>query len=164
MNINIESLQPADWEDVIRIYKEGIASVNATFETEVPDWKSWDVNHFPTCRIVAKSGIKIVGWAALCPISKREVYSGVAEVSIYVAISTQGQGIGKALLRKLVNLSENEGIWTLQAGIFSENNISISLHKSCGFREVGFREKIGKMNGKWRDVVLMERRSNLIGK
>ena len=123
MNVKIESLQPADWEDVIRIYKEGIASVNATFETEVPDWKSWDVNHFSACRIVPKSGAKIVGRAALCPISKREVYSGVAEVSIYVAISTQGQGIGKALLRKLINLSENEGIWTLQAGIFPETTL-----------------------------------------
>ena len=112
---------------------------------------------------MANSGAQIVGWATLCPISKRDVYSAVAKVSIYVATSAQGQGIGKALLRKLVNLSENEGIWTLQAGIFPENDIRISLHKSCGFREVGLREKIGKMNGNWRDVVLLERRSNLIG-
>jgi L-amino acid N-acyltransferase YncA len=162
--LHIDPMQPTDWDAVREIYLEGIATGNATFETDVPDWKEWDANHLPGCRLIAREGELVVGWAALSPVSRRAVYKGVAEVSVYVAESAQGRGIGQALLERLVEASEHEGIWTLQAGIFPENAASTELHKKCGFREVGRRERIGKMNGKWRDVVLMERRSAATGR
>ena len=158
----------SDWEQVRSIYIEGIATGHSTFETEAPSWEKWDSSHMRTCRLVAKAGNDILGWAALSPISSRSVYSGVAEVSVYVGTRYQKQGIGSALLAALVNSSEKAGIWTLQGGIFPENTTSLILFKKHGFREVGRREKVGKMTcgelaGTWRDVVLVERRSKIAG-
>ena len=152
-------MQSEDWSAVRAIYLEGIATGNATFETDVPEWSEWDSAHLPFCRLVARDGGGIVGWAALSSVSRRAVYAGVAEVSVYVAGSQRGKGLGGLLLRRLIEESEIEAIWTLQAGIFPENAASIELHKKFGFREVGRREKIGQLNGVWRDVVLLERRS-----
>ena len=163
MEFKIEKMKHEDWEQVSKIYMEGIETGNATFETDVPSWESWISKHLPCCNIVARRGNKILGWAAVSPTSSREVYSGVTEVSIYVNKECKRKGVGLALLKELIELSENNGIWTLQAGIFSENEASINLHKKCGFRIVGIREKIGKMDGIWRDVILMERRSKKAG-
>ena len=148
-----------DWPAVSRIYGEGIAGGNATFEQTIPDWPAWDASHLVVCRIVAEYEGEVIGWAALSPISKRAVYRGVAEVSVYVANSAQRQGVGGLLLDKMIEESEVEGFWTLQGGIFPENTGSLRLFESRGFRLVGTREKIGQMNGKWRDTVLVERRS-----
>ena len=152
-----------DWEAVIEIYQEGIATGNATVETEAPPWERWNDNHRPDCRLVAKDGDLVVGWAALSPVSSRNAYSGVAEVSVYVAKKFRGQGAGKLLLNHLVLASESAGVWTLQANIFVENEASIAIHAACGFRSVGTRERIGCLYGQWRDTLLMERRSNVIG-
>ena len=161
--IVIEPMAPGDWDTVRAIYQEGIATGHATFEHSVPDWGRWDAGHLPICRLVARANSKVLGWAALSPVSSRPVYAGVAEVSVYVAEQARGRGIGFQLLSALVEASEEQGIWTLQAGIFPENKASIELHKRCGFRIVGTREKIGRMNGRWRDTVMMERRSSAIG-
>lgn len=161
--IAIAPLTSAHWESVRSIYLEGIATGNATFQQTAPDWPDWDKNHLQTCRIVAVSSDEILGWAALSPVSSRCVYAGVAEVSVYVAPSTQGSGVGTALLSHLVAASEAAGIWTLQAGIFPENAASVRLHAGAGFRVVGTREHLGSMNGSWRDVLLMERRSSVVG-
>lgn len=161
--IQIEQMQDTDAQSVLAIYAEGIATGNATFETAVPAWDTWDRTHRPECRLVARSNGRVVGWAALSPVSGRRVYAGVAEVSIYVAAAARGQGIGKMLLTALVEASEAAGIWTLQAGIFPENEVSIAIHKACGFREVGIRERPGQLHGRWRDVVLLERRSRIVG-
>lgn len=163
MNFEISYMQASAWEEVRAIYLEGIASGIATFETDAPSWEEWDNRHLQDCRLVARQGGRIVGWAALSLVSSRCVYAGVAEVSIYIARRAQKQGIGKALLRRLIEESEHVGLWTLQSGIFLENEASIQLHKSCGFREVGLREHLGKSNGAWRDIVLMERRSKAVG-
>jgi L-amino acid N-acyltransferase YncA len=163
MNIIIEAMQDNDWDVVRAIYREGIATGNATFETDAPAWEAWDRGHLRTCRLVAKADGRVAGWAALSPVSGRCVYAGVAEVSLYVGALARGQGIGKALLVALVEESERAGLWTLQAGIFPENTASLALHRTHGFREVGRRERIGQMNGVWRDVVLMERRSKVVG-
>jgi len=157
----IDALQTRDWEAVRSIYLEGIATGNATFETGAPDWQAWTRNHLSFARLVARDGLAILGWAALSPVSSRRVYAGVAEVSVYVAASARGLGVGRSLLIALIEEAEHNGIWTLQAGVFPENTASIALHKRCGFREVGRRERIGKLNGVWRDVVLLERRSAL---
>lgn len=162
MYFKIEKMESGDWNQVLQIYREGIDTGNATFEIVLSTWKSWIANHLPQCNIIARKDDKILGWAALSPVSNRKVYSGVVEVSVYVGEKHRGKGIGRALLRKLIELSENKGIWTLQAGIFPENEVSINLHKECGFRIVGIREKLGKMDGIWRDVVLMERRSKKV--
>ncbi len=160
MEISLETMRPSDWEDVCRIYLEGIATGNATFETSAPSWKKWDAAHRKDCRLVARApGGDLVGWAALSPVSERCAYEGVAEVSVYVAAAARGRGVGRALLARLVRLSEEAGLWTLQAGIFPENAASMALHQGCGFRIVGFREKLGKLGGSWRDVTLLERRS-----
>jgi len=159
----IREMVTTDWPDVRRIYLEGIATGNATFETEAPPWEHWDQNHHRFGRLVIVANNEVAGWAALGPISSRRVYSGVAEVSVYVASSARGQGFGHALLGRLVQLSEKNGIWTLQAGIFPENTASIELHKGFGFREVGRRERIGKLNGVWRDTLLLQRRSAVVG-
>jgi len=151
------------WPEVLRIYLEGIATGNATFEVEAPSWEKWDGSHLPNCRLIAQEESKILGWAALSPVSSRRVYAGVVEVSAYVAEAARGKGIGKSLLSALIESSEDCGVWTLQAGIFPENAASITLHKSLGFREVGRRERIGKMGEAWRDVVLLERRSAKVG-
>jgi len=153
----------ADWPAVHDIYAEGIATGNATFETAVPDWTKWDDAHRKECRLVARNDYETLGWAALGPVSSRQVYAGVAEVSIYVARSARGRGIGRALLTALIEASEQAGIWTLQAGIFPENVVSIQLHKACGFREVGLRQRLGQLAGVWRDVCLLERRSQSVG-
>jgi L-amino acid N-acyltransferase YncA/phosphoribosylanthranilate isomerase len=159
----IDAMTPGDWSQVAAIYAEGIATDNATFETEVPDWDAWDRAHHADCRLVARDGDQVLGWAALSPVSSRCVYGGVAENSIYIAAAARGKGIGKALLKALIDASESAGIWMLQTGIFPENIASIRLHKACGFREVGIRERIGQMHGVWRDVVLLERRSEIVG-
>jgi phosphinothricin acetyltransferase len=159
----IVAMSSADWGQVRRIYLEGIKTGNATFETEAPDWEKWNAGHLHHCRLVAKAGEDVVGWAALSGVSKRSVYSGVAEVSVYVSGNFRGRGIGQALLESLVECSEEHGIWTLQAGILTENVSSRQLHERCGFREIGRRERIGKLNGTWRDVVLLERRSTKVG-
>ena len=159
----IDFLTPDHWPQLVAIYQEGIAAGNATFEAQVPTWEAWDAGHFTHSRLVARQGGKIAGWAALSPVSKRPVYRGVAEVSVYVAAAAQGKGIGTALLGALVASSEASGIWTLQAGIFPENKASLKLHHNHGFRIVGRREKIGQQAGVWRDVILMERRSQKIG-
>lgn len=159
----IRSLRPEDWHALRTIYLEGIATGNATFETEAPSWDKWDSSHLQNCRLVASSGCEVLGWAALSPVSSRRVYAGVTEVSVYIASAAQGKGIGRALLTALIQSAEAAGIWTLQAGIFPENVASIHLHQSLGFREVGRREKIGKMGDRWRDVMLLERRSTVAG-
>lgn len=159
MDFKIEEMKSCDWELVSDIYREGIGTGDATFEAVSPSWKFWVSNHVSGCSIVARKGDGILGWAALSPTSNRKVYSGVAEVSVYVSEKYRGKGIGLALLQELIELSENKGIWTLQAGIFPENKVSINLHKKCGFRIVGVREKIGKMDDTWRDVILIKRRS-----
>ena len=158
----ITSMQPGDWGKVSGIYQEGIDTKLATFETEVPTWERWDAAHLPDARLLAKLDGKIVGWAALSPVSARPAYAGVAEVSLYVAAEARGRGVGKRLLRALVEESERIGLWTLQAVTFRENAKSVALHKRCGFREVGVRERIARLDGVWRDTVLLERRSKLI--
>ena len=163
MDFTIEIMQSADWPAVERIYLEGIADGNATFETESPGWEKWNAAHHAHSRLVAKESGQVVAWAAVSPVSSRRVYRGVAEVSIYVAESARGKGIGKRLLSELIRHSELNEIWTLQAGIFPENITSIALHKSCGFREVGVRERIGQLGGRWRNTVLLERRSPGVG-
>src|SRR5689334_13575055 len=151
--MDIVAMTPADWPQVREIYLEGIATGNATFQTEAPPWEQWDKAHRPDCRLVARIDGHVVGWTALSPTSSRAVYAGVVEESVYIAASVRGKGIGKALLQAVIAESEKAGIWTIQTGIFPENTASITLHKACGFREVGIREKIGCMNGVWRDVV-----------
>jgi len=161
--VSIEFMADHDWPAVSEIYADGILTGNATFEIDVPGWEKWDSGHLRVCRLVARSGSGVVGWAALSPVSGRCVYAGVAEVSVYVAQRARNQKIGSRLLAALVEASEREGIWTLQAGIFPENVPSIQIHEACGFSIVGIRCRIGRMNGRWRDVVLMERRSRVVG-
>jgi len=161
--IVINLMSGGDWPCVKAIYLEGIAIGNATFETEAPSWEAWDTAHLQFARLVARQGETIIGWAALSPMSQRCVYGGVAEVSVYVSMSKRGSGVGRKLLEALISESEKNGIWTLQAGIFPENTGSLALHKACGFREVGRRERIGKLHGVWRDTILLERRSRIIG-
>jgi phosphinothricin acetyltransferase len=163
MDFVVEKMRGSDWPAVRAIYEQGIATGNATFETSTPSWQVWDAAHLPDCRLVARQRGQVIGWTALTPVSSRCVYAGVAEESVYVAESAWGQGVGKALLLALVDASEQAGIWTLQTGIFPENEISIALHKACGFRIVGRRERLGQLEGVWRDVVLMERRSKIVG-
>ena len=178
MSYPIVPMPPDLWPAVREIYLEGIATGNATFETEAPDWEKWDSGHRRDCRLLALQPIDeavtelpipfgkliVLGWAALSPVSSRRVYGGVAEVSVYVAASARGRGVGKELLQALVQESEVNGIWTLQAGIFPENAASLALHRACGFRKVGVRRRIGKLGDTWRDVLLMERRSSTVGK
>jgi L-amino acid N-acyltransferase YncA len=156
-------MTPADWHAVRAIYLEGIATGQATFEKSAPDWEAWDARHLSSCRLLAREGDEVLGWAALSPVSARAVYAGVTEVSVYVAARSRGQGIGRLLLEALVSASEQNGIWTLQASIFPENLASIELHRKFGFRVVGTRHHIGRMDGVWRDTVLLERRSTVVG-
>ena len=158
----IEAMQPNDWPAVRSIYLEGIATAQATFETDAPSREDWNASHHQFGRLVAREADRVVGWAALSPVSRRQVYSGVAEVSVYVTGDSRGQGVGRALLDQLISESEQNGIWTLQASVFPENAATIALHKRTGFREVGRRERIGKLNGTWRDTLLLERRSKQI--
>jgi phosphinothricin acetyltransferase len=163
MDFIIDSMQPSDWEFVRKIYLEGIATGQATFETAAPDWERWDASHSPHCRLVARNGDGVLGWAALSPVSKREVYAGVAEVSVYVASAARGRGVGGALMRALIEASERHGVWTLQSSVFPENRASIALHLKHGFRELGRRERVARLHGVWRDTVLLERRSRVVG-
>ena len=160
--MEIRDLQPLDWLEVAAIYEDGIRSGNATFETGVPSWEDWDDAHTEV-RLLAELDGKTAGWAALSPYSDRCCYSGVAEDSVYVASWAQGCGVGRTLLEELIARSEAAGIWTLQAGIFPENKPSLRLHLVCGFRLVGVRERLGELNGVWRDVLLLERRSEVAG-
>jgi L-amino acid N-acyltransferase YncA len=163
-DVDIRLMRSEDWPTIQKIYSAGIATGNATFETETPEWTKWDQAHRQDCRLVAcDSQQGILGWAALSPVSARRAYFGVAEVSVYVATEARGRGVGRTLLQSLVKQSERCGIWTLQAGIFPENVPSIALHKSCAFREVGLRQKLGQRDGIWRDVLLLERRSSKVG-
>ena len=169
MDYIVDTLRPADWEAVRAIYQQGIATGNATFESDAPDWVEWDASHLPNCRFVARAAACVLGWVALSPVSNRCVYGGVAEVSLYVSATHRGQGVGTALLGVLIAESEKAGIWTLQVGIFPENTGSINLFRQHRFRKVGRRERIGKMSfgefaGLWRDVILMERRSTVAGR
>jgi phosphinothricin acetyltransferase len=163
MDVTVTDMGIEDWDAVWAIYEDGIDTGNATFETTAPDWEKWDAVHLPQPRLVARARDQVLGWAALSPVSSRSVYAGVAEVSVYVAEAARGSGVGKRLLLALIEASEQAGIWTLQAGIFPENQISIGLHGACGFRIVGRREKLGQLHGIWRDVILMERRSKVVG-
>ena len=168
MEYNIDEMNANDWTQVQSIYQKGISTGHATFEAKVPEWQIWDTNHMTECRLVARSDQNILGWAALSPAYSRCIYSGVAEVSVYVDPKNQRKGIGANLLAALIKASEKKGICTLQAGIFPENQASLNLHKRHGFREVGRREKLGEMTfgpllGCWRDVLLLERRSKSIG-
>ena len=155
----IRDFRPGDWPEVAAIFESGIATGDATFETAVPSWSDWDAGHLAEHRIVAVEDGRVVGWAALAPVSERCCYAGVAEVSIYVAREAQGRGIGRALLERVVADAERAGIWTLQAEIFPENEASVRLHVGCGFRVGGVRERLGKLHGRWRDVLFLERRS-----
>jgi len=161
--ITLLPLLPEHWQAVRYIYEEGIKTGNATFEQQSPDWETWNTSHVTHSRIVAIVDNEIAGWAALTAVSGRCVYAGVAEVSVYVAEKFRGQKIGNALLRELIEHSEQNNIWTLQAGIFPKNMGSIKIHEANGFRVIGYRERIGQMNGVWRDAILMERRSNVVG-
>jgi L-amino acid N-acyltransferase YncA len=159
--INIEPMTPADWDAVRAIYREGIATGQATFEVEVPSWEEWDAGHHAFGRLVARSGGRVVGWAALGPVSRRPCYAGVAEVSVYVSAGHRGRGVGRRLLEALIAESERHGVWTLQGATFPENEASLRLQRACGFREVGRRERIAQLHGEWRDTVLTERRSRV---
>lgn len=163
MSLDIVEMTPDDWEAVKTIYLEGIATGQATFETEAPAWEPWDAAHHGFGRLVARRGGRVVGWAALSPVSRRACYAGVAEVSVYVAADTRGQGVGRALLMAEVAESERRGIWTLQGATFAENEASLRLQRQCGFRVIGRRERVARLGGVWRDTVLTERRSPVVG-
>ena len=163
MNVEIVPMTHEHWPTVQEIYRAGIASGNATFETEVPEWEQWDAKHLEFARLVALVDGEVKGWAALSPVSTRRVYRGVAENSVYVAPDAQGLGLGRLLLDRLINESEINGVWTLQNSIFPENVASLNLHRSFGFREVGRRERIAQLDGVWRDTIFMERRSTVAG-
>jgi L-amino acid N-acyltransferase YncA len=162
-DISIREFQLQDFPYVQEIYQQGIETKNATFETCVPDWERWDKKFISKPRIVATNNDRVVGWVMLSPVSTRAVYAGVCEVSIFIHKNFQGKGIGKALLQELIIQSEQNNIWTLQAGIFPENHSSIKLHLNYGFRQVGYWERIGKMQDIWRDTILLERRSKKAG-
>ncbi|HPE09694.1 MAG TPA: N-acetyltransferase family protein [Saprospiraceae bacterium] len=163
MTISFRPMKANDRSHIADIYRQGIETGNATFQEVVPDYDDWDAAHLQKCRIVCQIENEIAGWAAPTPVSGRCVYAGVAEVSVYVADKFRGQKLGYRLLEKLIEESENEGVWTLQAGIFPENIASLTIHEKLGFRKVGYRERIGKMKGRWRDTILLERRSTRNG-
>lgn len=161
--MKIIAFNEANFSDVQRIYGEGLATGMASFETQIPDWNSWDKSHLDIGRIAAIDNGEMLGWASLSPVSSRCVYGGVAEVSVYVAKNARAKGVGSFVLNELISISEAHNIWTLQAGIFAENEASRFLHEKCGFRVIGYREKIGQLNGVWKDNLLLERRSQLVG-
>lgn len=164
MDILIGSLGAGDWPVCRGIYEEGIATGHATFETAAPDWPEWDAAHLADCRLAARDASgRVIGWAALSPVSDRCAYGGVAEASIYVSAPARGQGVGGALMRALLDAADTAGIWTVQAGVLTENRGSLALADRAGFRVVGTRERLGKLDGRWRDVVLLERRSRVAG-
>jgi L-amino acid N-acyltransferase YncA len=158
----VRGLRPDDWPEVARIFEEGIATGNATFETEVPSWEEWDRAHLAGHRFVAEDERGVVGWIALAPVSGRACYAGVAEISVYVTAEARGRGVGSELLATVVESAERDGIWTLQTSVFPENAASLALLGRFGFRVVGTRERIGRLHGIWRDTVLVERRSEVV--
>jgi L-amino acid N-acyltransferase YncA len=162
IDVEIAAMAAADWPAVAEIYRRGLETGNASFETEVPAFAAWDAAHLDRSRLVARLGGAVAGWAALSPVSDRCVYGGVAEVSVYVAPVLGGRGVGRLLLSELARRAEDSGIWTLQSGIFPENTASLALHERCGFRVVGRRDRLGLHHGVWRDVLLVERRSDAI--
>ena len=163
MNYEMRPMRPEDADKVLEIFQQGINGGNATFDKVAPTWEAWDTKHLNVCRFVLEDeNNEVVGWCALQPMSNRACFRGVAEVSIYLDGSVQGKGLGTLLMKKLILDSEEHEFWTLQAGIFPENEVSISIHEKQGFRVVGKREKIGEMNGQWRDIILMERRSAVV--
>jgi L-amino acid N-acyltransferase YncA len=163
VTLTIDTMKDDDWEQVREIYLQGIRSGLATFEVSAPSWEQWDRAHLPFCRLVARSEGNVVGWAALSAVSARKAYSGVAEFSFYVAEDQRGKGVGLALEMALIRESEAHGIWTLQGVVFAENTRSLAALKKAGFREVGRRERIARLNGSWRDTILLERRSSIVG-
>lgn len=160
--MKLRPLAPGDWPDVARIWREGIASGLATFETEPPTWPEFDTTRLEGHRLVAELEAAVAGWAALAPVSARECYAGVVENSVYVSERARGRGIGLALLEALVGGADANGIWTIQTSIFPENEASVALHERIGFRIVGRRERIAKLAGAWRDVLFLERRSPVV--
>jgi L-amino acid N-acyltransferase YncA len=160
--MELRDLRSDDWPEVARIFEEGIRTGDATFETEVPSWEAWDAAHLAEHRFVAERESRVAGWIALAPVSSRCCYAGVAEVSAYVAEDARGEGIGRELLARLIESAERAGIWTLETGVFPENAASLGLLQRFGFRVVGTRERIGQMHGMWRDVVFLERRSEVV--
>jgi Sortase and related acyltransferases len=158
----VREMQQADSQNVLEIYRMGLETRNATFETQVPSWQEWDTKHLPHSRFVFEENGKVTGWAALTPFSAREVYAGVAEVSIYVASGFRGKKIGSSLMEQVIISSELNGIWTLVSSVFPENEATLRLHAKFGFRIIGKRERIARLDGKWRDTILLERRSSVI--
>jgi L-amino acid N-acyltransferase YncA len=163
MDVAIGTMTPVDWPEVRAIYREGLATGLATFETEAPSWEQWDAGHLPACRLLARRQELVLGWAALSAVSRRPCYGGVAEISVYVGAAHRGSGVGRALLRALVEESERLGFWTLQGATFAENAASLRIQTECGFRVVGRRERIAQLGGVWKDTVLTERRSAVVG-
>lgn len=160
VNLNFISIHKKNYFQVAAIYREGIETNSATFETDVLDWEMWDKKYLNFCRIAIEKDNQILAWAALSLVSKRKVYKGVAEISVYVKASEKGKGLGKKVLQKLIEISEQNKIWSLQVSIFRENKPSLYLFKKCGFRVIGFKENIGQLNGVWKDNIILERRSN----
>jgi phosphinothricin acetyltransferase len=163
MTTTVRQMTDSDWPAVAAIYAEGIDTGDATFEQTVPTWQQFDSSHTPDCRLVAETDGCVLGWAVISRVSHRPVYRGVAELSVYIKASARSQGIGRTLLKAIIKESEQAGYWTLQAGIFPENAASLTLHQHGGFRMVGYQQRLGQMNGRWRDVVLLERRSPIVG-
>jgi L-amino acid N-acyltransferase YncA len=161
--MDLRDIDHTNFDQVAEIYKQGIETGLATFQNDIPDWDSWDKSHLSNCRIAVFENNQMAGWASLSPVSGRCVYAGVAEVSVYIAAGQRGKGVGSLLLNQLIDQSEKAGFWTLQSGIFSENIASVKLHEKCGFRQIGYREKIGRKNGIWKDNIIMERRSKIVG-
>ncbi len=166
--ISILPMTEKHWPQVSKIYQEGIDTGNATFEAEPPAWSCWNEAHMSDCRLIAVDGNEVLGWAALSPVSSRCVYAGIAEISVYVSNSSKRKGVGRKLLTALIKESEKAGVWTLNASVFPENEASIKLHESLGFRVIGIKEKVGKMTfgplkNEWRDNVLLEKRSSFVG-
>jgi L-amino acid N-acyltransferase YncA len=163
MSFVIDEMRPADWHEVRRIYLEGLATGQATFEVDAPAWPEWDEGHLKHSRLVAREEASVTAWAALAPVSRRPCYAGVAELSLYVTSGRRGRGVGTALLRAVIQASERNGIWSLHGSTFPENTASIQMQLSCGFRIVGRRERIAQLRGVWRDTVITERRSKVAG-
>jgi L-amino acid N-acyltransferase YncA len=160
--MRIDLMTADDWPAVLAIYEEGLATGHGSFETEAPSWEDWNAKRTPHTRLVARDSV-VIGWVALTPVSTRACYAGVAEVGIYVAAAARGRGVGKALMDAAIASAESHGIWTLQASTFPENRASLALQRRCGFREIGYRERIARHHGVWRDTVIMERRSARVG-